>query len=121
MMLEGTGLKGGLDIMAGPPGEKSLELPPLEEMTPERVAALQRQSERTHVDGKKEEEDGEEEELEGGAEWDEDEWDEGWAAMGGPDPLGDLGWDVAERFEVLISEVRATPSPEMFHSIGTLG
>lgn len=122
MMLEGTGLKGGVDIMAGPPGERSLELPPLDELTPERIASLQRQTEQTHLEqGEGAAEEGKEDEAVAGgagAEWDEDEWDEGLAAMGGPDPLGDVGWDVAERFEVLIAEVLATPAPEMFHSIG---
>jgi hypothetical protein len=126
MMLEGTGLKGGVDIMAGPPGERSMELPPLQEMTPERIAALKRpQTEQTHLDQEEEEEEEDEEgvgssgEAGAAAEWDEDEWDgEGLSAMGGPDPLGDVGWDVAERFELLINELKATPSPDMFHSIG---
>ena len=52
---------------------------------------------------------------------DEDEWDEALGTMGGPDPLGDLGWDVAERFEVLFAELEATPSPDMFNAIGGLG
>ena len=121
MMLEGAGLKGGLDIMAGPPGETSLNLPPLDEMTPERIAAL---------GGKAvvEEESEEEEELDGKAgegayTWDEDEWDEGLAAMGGADPLGDVGWDVAERFDVLIAELLTTPAhdQDMLHAVGQSG
>lgn len=124
MMLEGTGLKGGVDILAGPLGERSLELPPPEEMTPERIAALKRQTEQTHLEEGDEAEDERANSSsidEGGAasEWDEDEWDgERLSAMGGPDPLGDVGWDVAERFEVLINELKAMPSPDIFHSIG---
>jgi hypothetical protein len=129
MMLEGTGLKGGVDILAGPLGEKSLDLPPLDEMTPERIAALGRQTQRMHVQEMEEEEEEEGEEREEEAEgeegtdplWDEDEWDEGLGAMGAADPLGDVGWDVAERFEVLINELLATPSPDVFHSIGGCG
>eukprot|EP00624_Nannochloropsis_granulata_P003923 evm.model.NODE_29647_length_52634_cov_57.405155.19 len=105
MMFEGTGLKGGMDVLAGPPGETS-----------ENLASWERRRE-----GVGDEEGAvlqslvEEEEEE-----DEDEWDESLGATGEADPLGDVGWDVAARFDLLVRELEATvDSPDLLAGIAS--
>ncbi|TFJ87970.1 hypothetical protein NSK_000790 [Nannochloropsis salina CCMP1776] len=104
MMFEGTGLKGGVDVMAGPPGEEGMDL-----------RSWERGAEEARVgrEGEARSEEVEEDE-------DEDEWDEALGSMGDADPLGDLGWDVAARFDVLVRELEATvDSPDLLPAIAS--
>ncbi len=109
MMFEGTGLKGGVDILAGPPGEESVDLSARMARGTDAGVLEEEEEEEEEIDGE------EEEEVE-----DEDEWDEALGRMGEADPLGDVGWDVAERFDVLVRELEATAeSPDLFNSIAS--
>jgi len=104
MMFEGTGLKGGLDVLAGPPGEASVDL-----------SSWERERE-----GAGEEEGAVLQSLANEEEEDEDEWDESLGAMGEADPLGDVGWDVAARFDLLVRELEATvDSPDLLPAIAS--
>jgi hypothetical protein len=104
MMFEGTGLKGGLDVLAGPPGEASMDL-----------SSWERERE-----GASEEEGAVLQSLTDEEEEDEDEWDESLGAMGEADPLGDVGWDVAARFDLLLRELEATvDSPDLLPAIAS--
>jgi hypothetical protein len=116
MMFEGTGLKGGVDVMSGPMGEKGVELPSLEEMKASiEMEGKEKQQRKKEEAGAYINEEEEEEEDE-----DEDEWDEALGMLGDADPLGDIGWDVAARFDLLVRELEAAvESPDLFQSIAS--
>jgi len=106
MMFEGTGLKGGLDVLAGPLGETSEDLASWErdrEGAGEKEGAVLQS-----LEEEEEEED------------DEDEWDESLGVTGEADPFGDVGWDVAARFDLLVRELEATvDSPDLLPGIAS--